>query len=123
MTKILICDTSFKATKLLEKILVKLPQISEIVVAHKIVEVQKVLKANQIQVVFLSLDFAQVIKKNLARLIWESTSYFVAAASGEPISLTRTPADIRWNCAQYRHRSGVSDRVGSPENRFGTQNS
>ena len=63
MTKILICDTSFKATKLLEKILVKLPQISEIVVAHKIVEVQKVLKANQIQVVFLSLDFAQVINK------------------------------------------------------------
>ena len=63
MTKILICDTSFKATKLLEKNLVKLPQISEIVVAHKIVEVQKVLKANQIQVVFLSLDFAQVINK------------------------------------------------------------
>lgn len=63
MTKILICDTNFKATKLLEKILVKLPQISEIVVAHKIVEVQKVLKANQIQVVFLSLDFAQVINK------------------------------------------------------------
>ena len=61
--KTLICDNSFKASKLLEKILVKLPQISEIVVAHKIVEVQKVLKANQIQVVFLSLDFAQVIKK------------------------------------------------------------
>jgi DNA-binding NarL/FixJ family response regulator len=61
--KTLICDTSFRATKLLEKILVKLPQISEIVVAHELVEVKKVLKANKIQVVFLSLDFAQVINK------------------------------------------------------------
>ena len=61
--KTLVCDMSFRATKLLEKILVKLPQISEIVVAHELLEVKKVLKANKIQVVFLSLDFAQVINK------------------------------------------------------------